>query len=389
MSTELENGPLPGRWVLLLGEWGLRVSLVIVVQRYVPSYRVPLFNALSEHLDVFGVQLLVAHGAPYGPQKARRDSGVLERWAQEVREITLPLPRGVTPTWKRVRALSLRADVIVTELASTSLNTWDFLIRRPDTTILWGHGKSYVKAPGWVDTNIERQMARRASHIMTYTEAGRSHLLDAGIASERVTAVGNSTDTGALARLRVETLDCAPGWRSRLGSDGPVALFIGGLDRDKRIALLLDAGLAAARLDPTFRLVIAGSGRDGHLVEGHLHEPWLLALPHVTHRDMAALSHVSSAVWMPGRVGLIAVDALALGLPVLTTRFPFHAPELDYLVEGRTVHFLSDTADSYAAEALAIMRRSLTHPAPRARAIPSVDAVAARMAAVILGVMHR
>jgi glycosyltransferase involved in cell wall biosynthesis len=374
---------------LLLGEWRRRVSLVIVVQRYVPSYRVPLFDALSEQLDVQGLELLVAHGVAHGAQKFRNDNAVLEPWAQEVREITLPLPRGVTPTWKRVSALSRRADLIVAELASTSLNTCDFLIRRPDTTILWGHGKSYVKAPGWVDTNIEHQMARRASHVMTYTEAGRSHLLDAGIASERVTAVGNSTDTAALARLRIETLDCAPAWRARLGSDGPVALFVGGLDREKRIQLLVDAGQVAARLDPSFRLVVAGSGRDGHLVERHIHEPWLLALSHVTSRDMAALSHVASAIWMPGRVGLIAVDALAFGLPVLTTRFPFHAPELDYLVEGQTVHFLPDAADSYAAEALAIMRRPATEPAASAQTIPSVEAVAARMAAVITGVMHR
>jgi hypothetical protein len=70
---------------------------------------------------------------------------------------------------------------------------------------------------------------------------------------------------------------------------------------------------------------------------------------------MAALSHVSSAIWMPGRVGLVAVDALALGLPVLTTHFPFHAPELEYLVEGRSVHFLPAIAENFASEALAIM----------------------------------
>ena len=364
------------------------MSLVIVVQRYVPSYRVPLFTALSEQLEVDDVQLLVAHGVPHGAQHARNDSAVPAPWARAVREITVQLPRGVTPTWKRVRALSLRADVVVAELASTSLNTWDFVARRPASTILWGHGKSYVKAPGRVDSQIERQMARRAGHVMTYTETGRSHLLDLGVNPERVTSVGNSTDTAALTRLKVETRATAASWRDRLGSDGPVALYVGGLDRDKRIPLLLAAGQAAARVDPSFRLVVGGSGRDGYLVERHLHEPWLLALPHVTPRDMAALSHVSSAIWMPGRVGLIAVDALALGLPVLTTHYPFHAPELDYLVEGRTVHFLSDTADSYAAEALAIMRRRTTQPTACAEAIPSVEAVAARMAAVIVGVAH-
>lgn len=365
------------------------MSLVMMVQQYVPSYRVPLFNALSEQLGIHSVQLLVAHGAPHGAQNARNDSAVVESWAQAVPEVTVPMPGGITPTWKRVGALSRRADVVVAGLASTSLNTWEFLARRPASTILWGHGKSYVKAPGWFDTHIERQMAKRAAHVMTYTEAGRSHLVDKGVAPERVTSVGNSTDTAALTRLRVETRHSGAVWRERLGSNGPVALYVGGLDKDKRIPLLLDAGQAAARLDPSFRLVIAGSGRDGHLVERHLHQPWLLALPHATARDMAALSHVASAIWMPGRVGLIAVDSLALGLPVLTTRFPFHAPELDYLVEGQSVHFLPDAADSYAAKALAIMGRPATQPTSATHEIPSVDAVAARMAAVIIAVMHR
>jgi hypothetical protein len=176
------------------------MSLVIVVQPYVPLYRVALFSALSERLEAEGARLLVAHGAAHGAQSARKDSAVSQSWARPVREITLSLPRGLTPAWKRVTTLSRRADVVIAELGTTSLNTWDFVARRPASTILWGHGKSYVKAPGRIDSHIEHQMARRAAHVMTYTEAGRSHLLNVGVNPERVTAVGNSTDTAALGR---------------------------------------------------------------------------------------------------------------------------------------------------------------------------------------------
>lgn len=364
------------------------MSLVMVVQRYVPSYRVPLFTALAEQLGTYGVQLVVAHGAPHGSQHARNDSVVNNGWARPVQEITVSMPRGITPTLKLVGSLSRRADLVVAELASTSLNTWGFLARRPASTILWGHGKSYVKVPGSLDTHIKRRMARRAAHVMTYTEAGRSYLLNEGVDPARVTAVGNSTDTVALRRFRDETRDSSAAWHEMLHSDGPVAMFVGGLDRDKSIPLLVDAARAAWRLDPSFRLVIAGSGRDERLVENSEHEPWLLALPSVSPRDMASLSHVASAIWMPGRVGLIAVDALALGLPVLTTRFSLHAPELDYLVEGETAYFLPDTANEYAAEALAIMSGTAAQPTGNGHEIPSVEAVAARMAAAIVGVMR-
>jgi hypothetical protein len=68
--------------------------------------------------------------------------------------------------------------------------------------------------------------------------------------------------------------------------------------------------------------------------------------------------------------------------------FWFHAPELDYLVDGRTVHFLRETAGEYAKGALAIMRRTASQPTANGQEIPSVEAVAARMAAAIVGVMR-
>lgn len=111
------------------------MPLVIVVQRYVPSYRVPLFSALSDQLEAQVVQLLVAHAVAKGSQRIRNHGASLEAWAQPVREVALSPPRGVTPTWKRKGALSLRANLMVAELGSTSLSTWNFVACRPSSTI--------------------------------------------------------------------------------------------------------------------------------------------------------------------------------------------------------------------------------------------------------------
>ena len=58
---------------------------------------------------------------------------------------------------------------------------------------------------------------------------------------------------------------------------------------------------------------------------------------------------------MPGRIGLVAVDALCLGWPVLTTEWPFHAPEIEYLEEGDTMF---SSANDPAAFAALILNRS-------------------------------
>ena len=367
------------------------MSFVLVIQRYIPAYRVPLFNALAERLVDEDTQLLVAHRAPVGLQRARRDIAPPQPWAQQVRGASLRLPGGLEPTWERVGPLTCRANAIVAPLGSTSLNSWELLARYPEKTLLWGHGRSYVKKAGRLDSALEKIMCKKAAHVLTYTERGRASLLAQGFASSRVTAVGNSTDTNALLLLREQTRDDTGPWRRRLRSDGPVALFVGGLDSDKHIPMLLSAGRAAFGLDPSFRLVVAGSGRDSALVAEAAREPWLVAVAQASQRDLAALSHVCSAVWMPGRVGLVAVDALALGLPVCTTRFPFHAPEIDYLVEGESVHFLSREPRAFARAALGVMGRRSSDCGGGAWgwSMPTVEEVASKMAAAIMSVVRR
>jgi glycosyltransferase involved in cell wall biosynthesis len=50
-------------------------------------------------------------------------------------------------------------------------------------------------------------------------------------------------------------------------------------------------------------------------------------------QEKAELIAISDAFLMPGRVGLVVLDAFAGALPLLSTRLAIHGPELDYLVE--------------------------------------------------------
>lgn len=92
---------------------------------------------------------------------------------------------------------------------------------------------------------------------------------------------------------------------------------------------------------------------------------------------------MASAIWMPGRVGLVAVDALALNLPVCTTSYAFHAPELDFLQPGE-VFVLSDEPAAYAQEALDVM----DGPRPIARDdFPSIESVSRNFVNVVTNVL--
>jgi glycosyltransferase involved in cell wall biosynthesis len=38
---------------------------------------------------------------------------------------------------------------------------------------------------------------------------------------------------------------------------------------------------------------------------------------------------------MPGLVGLVVLDSFAFGVPMITTDYPYHSPEIDYLVHNK------------------------------------------------------
>ena len=45
---------------------------------------------------------------------------------------------------------------------------------------------------------------------------------------------------------------------------------------------------------------------------------------------------MSKLFLMPGLLGLAVLDAEVMGLPVVTTRYPWHSPEIAYLRDGET-----------------------------------------------------
>lgn len=80
-------------------------------------------------------------------------------------------------------------------------------------------------------------------------------------------------------------------------------------------------------------------------------------IPYADRRTLATLGKIAQVCVMPGRVGLVAVDAMTLGLPIITTDWPFHAPERDYLTSEFSV-VTKQTAGSFAAGVVSVLNDS-------------------------------
>jgi glycosyltransferase involved in cell wall biosynthesis len=216
---------------------------------------------------------------------------------------------------------------------------------------LWGHGTRFVKSATRLERALERRALMSAHWFFAYTQRGADHVLEAGFPRDRITVVHNTFDVEELARLRSSvSFEEESSLRRELELRGSnVCVFIGELDAPKRIPFLLEACSMVARRVPDFVLLVAGDGKERDRVEAwSANHPWLRYLGRAGERDKARLGAVSQILLMPGRVGLVAVDSFALATPIVTTTWPYHAPEIDYLEDGINARIANDNVADFA-----------------------------------------
>jgi FkbM family methyltransferase len=328
-----------------------------MVQPYVPDYREPFFDRVLELLGQKGVQFEVLAAGARGVQRARHD-GVHPGYAVTVAMTTLSL-RGISIRWKHVLQRTRSSDLVVVELAAGAVESIIGTLTRRDRTALWGHGYAAVSDPNPLDSAIERWMMRRAVHVFVYTERGRVAAISAGADPRRITVINNSVDVAAL-RKRAQELSRSTALRILDRSDNSggrcTAAAIGGLDTSKRVEFLIAAADRVRERMPEFELIVAGDGNQAPVVEkAAATRPWLSFIGRAGIEEKTAIGKVAGCLMNPGRVGLIAVDSFALGLPIVTTRWPYHAPEVEYLTDGVTAVFADNSIESFVDAVVGVL----------------------------------
>jgi glycosyltransferase involved in cell wall biosynthesis len=366
---------------------------VAITQPYVPGYRERLWELVIQELGEARVECRVFYGGDRSQHEeiAVRGDGIEPRWASRVRAWTFRPSRRIPKfMFRRIPASWSGADVLlVTEMQGTNLNAWQRLaLRRPYITL--GHGLSETTTQSQLADLVENRLNQHASHVLTYTDSGRRHVLrSTRLDPARVTAFRNSTDTSRLERAMAAVDPArARAFRESHGipDDASVALFLGALNEYKKIDLLVDAARVAMEADPSVWLVVAGDGTMRASVDALAADTGrVVMLGHSTPEDYAPAASVSRLLLNPGRVGLVAVDALVMGLPVLTSSGAAHAPEYEYLTRGLNVFEAEATPEAYAR---AWMETNL-HGAAAEVGHPTIEAAAQAISGAILGVISR
>jgi len=334
---------------------------VAVIHPWMPEYRINLFSNLRLKLLESGVELNVFYGEPEMDWRLRNDQRELDFGKLlPTRQIQI---FGRTLFLKSLKPLgSLKEyDLIIVEQAVRNLETYLLLAKRAPIAF-WGHGKTYTQESIPMLEKLKSWLTMKGSWFFSYTAQGAENVISDGFPEDRVTVLNNTIDTASLSK-NLESQDSVKVLEYRqneLAGAEQVALYIGALDKSKKIPFLIRSLDLVAAKEPGFRLLIAGDGPERQEILREISSrPWARFLGTQFGEQKAFFLRVADVLTIPGRAGLVVIDGFCAGLPIITTTDPHHPPEFEYLLNGTNSLITRESESEYSNGVLEALLRPL------------------------------
>ena len=363
-----------------------------IVQRVIPPYRVPLFDALADRC-AGGLEIIA--GEPVQGESIRHSPELLRR-ARVVPAGNLYLPPGSATyvCFQRGGLGWLRAsqpDLLVIEanpriLSSPRLASMARGYGIP--VVGWGLGALARSAPRFIErtrSGLLRRFYRQFDGFFAYSTKAAADYRSGGVPEERVVVVGNAVTGDVAAEIRREIARdpyAIARWRAELGlGDFGVVIFVGRLIPSKRVDDLI---LACSRLPAAVQLLIIGDGAHRpaleRLASSVLTTTRFLGERHG--RELGKCLAVSDLLVLPGPGGLAVQEAMLYGLPVIVGSGD--GTQVDLVEEGQNGYLVPDgDIDTLTSRIWRVMsnediRTALAVESSRRAAEWSLDSVVSR-----------
>lgn len=324
---------------------------VIFRAEVLTHYREAFHELVREKLADRNVDYILKVGRPRGAEASKGDTVELP-WASPMRSV------GFGPRQRLLWQSGLsdiRADLIIVGQENRIVSNYPLQAMRsflPARIAFFGHGRNFQAAdPNSLAERWKRFWSGKVDWWFAYTRQTKDHLTQQGYPVDRITVFENAVDTSQLIEQRdAVSPDRLKSLQNELGISGQnVGIFVGGLYEEKRLEFLIEAARAIKERLHDFHLLIVGGGPELESLRARVNDlDWV----HVTGPrfgiEKVELMMLASVFLMPGLVGLAVLDAAALGLPTLTTAYPFHSPEVAYLINGMNGLIADDWRNSSA-----------------------------------------
>jgi glycosyltransferase involved in cell wall biosynthesis len=321
--------------------------MVAIVQDRVPDYRIPFFEKLHKMGVRDGIRYIVFSSSKV---MSRNHDGFDH---QSIRAIRLG----------RKRSFFLHYDfrvfkecqVLVLEMALHNPTALIFALRnrrlKRKILVFWGHGGYWTKKVTYFQKKVLWSLVKKADHSMIYTSEGAIRAIESGIFLEDISILRNSVDTRSIIESK-KNLSSAEhtAWLKRYGLGTlNFGCAIANFGIEKQLRFLFDALIQIRSQIANFEFIFFGEGPGLDAILSQCEKyPWIKFGGVANQETKAQIALTKAVILNPGRVGLIAVDSIAMGVPIVSRKLEFvHAPEFDYLSHPQTVIVSDDSVSDF------------------------------------------
>jgi glycosyltransferase involved in cell wall biosynthesis len=327
----------------------------VLVQRYFPTYRRPIFEMLADHPDV---DFLLLHGEQSGP-------GGLENVKGECRVRRLVKPtKSIGPGFLKMYSMPHMVeharfgdyDVMIVSNDLHCLSIWPALYaakHRRKKFMIFSIG--FSQEPSFFRDAIRVWVARQCDAMVLYNQENTQKFIDKGVPGEKIFVAPNAIDTTAVVEAeKVLTQENLHRFQvENTLKEGVTIIHAGRMVERKRLDVLIRASAKLVSEGLDLNLVLIG--------DGPMLEPWKALASELKfqdrirwpgavydQRDLCYWFHTSHLCVAPGQQGLIAHLSHAYGVPLITSdEKRLQGPELQVFQNGVTgiLYRSGDTED--------------------------------------------
>lgn len=329
---------------------------ILLFQKVVPSFRVPIFKVLYEKYKILVCHSLERKQSTWQSAYSFMDfpNILLKRFYYMNRDTTVV--QNILPV-----IIKYKPKIIISEFSLRYMTFWLLFILKPVfkyKLAIWTHGVDNQDMMNPFNTKKSRLalfIYKSVDGILLYSYE-RKRIIEENIGNDKKLFVAvNTLDTKLLNQLYVKNQKIGISEiKTKLGFKEQFnIIYTGRLLKTKRIDLLLSSFELLMR-SFNVGLHIIGDGPEINLIKQYQSKIKSIYSYGAIYDEelLGQYIYASDVTVIPGYVGLSIVHSFAYGNPLITCKMtidgPFHSPEIEYLHHGKNGLLCDSTAESIA-----------------------------------------
>jgi L-malate glycosyltransferase len=338
----------------------VKSAKVLILYKFLPQWRFDFFNKLRSSLQKENIELNIVYGKLKNTNAKKNDEVDLD-WGQYEPNVVFKVGK-IELLWQPALRQIINSDLIIVEQANKLLMNYVLMLLRTVTKkriAFWGHGINMQDKHNSVGNKIKKLYSNRCDWWFAYTNNVKKTILENGFHGENITVVNNAIDTRSLSEtyVKVTSKELEEIQKYHKIGNGPIGLYCGGMYKEKRLDFLIEACLKIKESIPDFEMIFIGAGPEEDKVKNaSLEHAWIHYVGPKFNNDKVPYFKMADVFLMPGLVGLAILDSFAMQAPLITTNYPYHSPEIEYLENGTNGIMTENALESYCQNIVSLLK---------------------------------